>query len=112
MIQDLVADRGAHAGREIDRLRVVAIDHPRPDEVMLPLGERADQRDRLARLGQRQQVAVVLQHDDRFARRLARQRAARGQQRARCVSRFSSMRRKGSSNRPSIALTASTRRTD
>ena len=82
MIAGLAAGRGAHRCREIDRAVVVTISDPWADEVVA-LGERADQRDRLASLGQRQQIAVILQHDDRLAGRFPRQSAAGGEQSAR-----------------------------
>ena len=50
---------------------------------MLPGREGPDQRDRLARLRKRQQVAVVLQQDDRLAAGLARKRPVLRKQRAR-----------------------------
>jgi hypothetical protein len=67
----LVGNGCAHAGSEIDRLGIVAIDDPRADEVVLPGGERPDQRDALPRARQRQEVAVVLEKNDRFASGLA-----------------------------------------
>ena len=73
----------SHAGCEVDRLGVVAIDAPRADQVVLAARERADERDRLARPRQRQQVAVILQQHDRFAPRFARQRARCREHRAR-----------------------------
>src|SRR3546814_2724641 len=57
---------------EIDRLLVVAIDVPRPDQIVLPAREGADQRDSFACLGQGQQVVLVLEQDDRALRRLPR----------------------------------------
>ena len=80
-----IAHGGADARRQIDGLLVVAIDDPGAVEVMLSRRERADDRDPLARLGQRQQVAVVLQKHDRFLRRLARQRQRRLGARARLL---------------------------
>src|SRR3546814_15954272 len=56
----------------IDRLLVVAIDVPRPDQIVLPAREGADQRDSFACLGQGQQVVLVLEQDDRALRRLPR----------------------------------------
>src|SRR3546814_313114 len=64
------AHHRAHARFEIDRLLVVAIDVPRPDQIVLPAREGADQRDSFACLGQGQQVVLVLEQDDRALRRL------------------------------------------
>ena len=108
----LVGERRANAGREIDRLGIVAIDDPRTDQIVRPGCKRTDQRDLLARARQRQQVAVVLEQDDRLAPGLARQRARLRKHRSRRSRASTSMRRNGSSNRPSIAFSASTRRTD
>ena len=46
-----VGDRGAHAGRQVHRLRVVAVHHPGPGEVVQALRERTDDGDALARAG-------------------------------------------------------------
>ena len=84
--EDLSASGRSYAGCEVDRLGVIAIDAPWADQVVLAARERADERDRLARPRQRQQVAVILEQHDRFAARFARQRARCGEHGARRLS--------------------------
>ena len=69
-----IGDSGADAGREVHRLRIGTIDVPGADQVVLPGRERADQGDPFTCARQWQEVAVVLEQDDRLGAGLAGER--------------------------------------